>query len=119
MKLSSSSLIALLTLTAALVPACGSNGSGGQCPNVAGQWTIQSHCQTALQGSPVAVTQNGCSFTANWGGTTPFTGVLSENGASTMTGVTGGTTLTCTGSVTGNTWTNDCNPGGCHVVCVR
>jgi hypothetical protein len=88
---------------------------GTDCPDVAGSWTIRDHCEASLVGDPVVITQNGCSFTADWGGGSVFTGTFTGN-TGTMTGDTGSQTLTCTGDLVSDTWTVDCTPGNCQVV---
>ncbi|MBN2495728.1 MAG: hypothetical protein JXR96_14135 [Deltaproteobacteria bacterium] len=106
------------SLLCCLVPwmlhACGS-GQDGNCPDVAGDWLITDHCEEAIEGQHAIIAQDGCSITVDWGGPEPWTGTVDENGGLSIGGSTGTDTLTCTGSLSGSTWSVDCAPGGCHV----
>jgi len=91
-------------------------GPGGGCPNIAGDWTITDHCEASAVGGGLVVTQTGCAiessgtFPAGWGGSVDAAGGI------TMTGPIGeGMTLTCVGSVTGESINMTCTPGGCVV----
>lgn len=91
------------------------DSGGGNCPNLAGSWTIDEHCGGApLIGMTVPVTQDGCEFTTS-GAFAGFTGTLNENGDFTMSGEAGGMTITCTGTATTTLVTQSCT-GDCDVV---
>jgi hypothetical protein len=89
-------------------PGTSTGGSGGgACPNLAGTWTVAKHCQSALVGSAVTITQNGCSFKDETYG---FTGTLDGKGTLTASG--GGVSATCTGSATAKAITENCTVSG-------
>jgi len=94
------------------------DAGGGACPNLAGTWTISEHCGGApLIGMTVPVTQSGCVITT--GGTfAGFTGTVGNDGAFTLDGVANGTSVSCTGTATTTTITEDCT-GDCHVVMTK
>ena len=92
-------------------------GGSGSCPDIAGSWTINDHCESDAIGSSVTISQSGCSWTADFSGTLT-TGTISSTGAVTgHVDVEEG--LDCTGNLSGNRITQDCVPGDCHVVLSR
>ena len=105
-----------------LVAGCGygnGNGNGdgnGNCPDMTGTWEVIDHCEAGVIGTTAVVTQNGCDITSVWDGDAVFVGTVDSNGNTTITGDPGGGSMTCTGGMTGDTWTVDCTPGDCHVV---
>lgn len=98
----------------------GSSSTGGSgaepCPNLAGTWTVSAHCQTALVGSTVRVSQTGCMFKDETYG---FTGTLSSDG--TLTVSSGPMNATCTGTASASAVTENCTVAGqpCSVSLVR
>ena len=97
----------------------GSGGGGGaSCPNLAGTWTISSHCDTSFVGDPVSVGQSGCRFTDQTFG---FSGTLDASGAFTATTMLGGQLTTCTGTATASTIAQTCSVlgGTCSMSLVR
>ncbi|MCA9668030.1 MAG: hypothetical protein KC503_20670 [Myxococcales bacterium] len=102
----------------AMAVACGNDGGGepGNCPNVAGQWTIASHCEASFVGATMTLAQNGCAITvtqAPW--SSGWAGSITAEGAVTMSGPADNETLTCTGNLSGNTFSMSCSPGTCDV----
>jgi hypothetical protein len=84
----------------------GSGGGTGQCPNVAGTWTVtQSDCQGMPTGAQTKLTQSGCTATDDEGTSIEIgsdgTFSYSPQGA------------TCNGTATETTMTMNCSfPGG-------
>jgi hypothetical protein len=113
--------ISALFLGTLLLAGCGyggDNGNGdgnGNCPDMTGTWVVTAHCEPSVVGTTSTVTQDGCDITADWGGVI-FTGTVDGNGNTTITQDPLEGNMVCTGGVTGNTWTVDCTPDGCHVV---
>lgn len=89
----------------------GTGGSaGGACINIAGAWTVKTHCVPTLVGSTVQVTQTGCMFTET---TTKISGTLDQNGNFTASGMVPGLgTATCTGTATATMLTENCTIAG-------
>jgi len=107
-------------LAVVLLAGCGGGGgSNDNCPSMAGTWTVTEHCEAPVVGSQVVVTQFGCDITSVWDGSATFTGTIDESGNSTISGNPGGGPITCTGSVSGNTWTSYCESIDCDVVTNR
>jgi hypothetical protein len=82
-------------------------GSGADCPNVAGSWKVTMHCQSALVGSSVKVSQSACSFTDETYG---FTGTLQSNGTLTLS--SSAANATCTGTASASAITENCTVAG-------
>lgn len=95
-----------------------SSGSGsGQCSNLAGSWTVSQHCESSEVGETFIVTQSGCNVSIEPYG---FSGTLQSDGSFSSTGMPPGAgTLTCTGTATGDTIDQVCEPGGCVVQLTR
>jgi hypothetical protein len=89
----------------------GTGGSGGgACINIAGAWTVRTHCVPTLVGSTVQVTQTGCMFTEM---TTGISGTLDQNGNFTASGMVPGLgTANCTGTATATMITENCTIAG-------
>jgi hypothetical protein len=104
-----------------LVAGCGGgNGNGnGDCPDMAGTWEVVEHCEAGVVGTEAVVTQNGCEIVSVWEGDATFTGTINADGSMTFSGDPGGGTINCTGTLSGNTWTSDCEPIDCHVVTTK
>jgi hypothetical protein len=97
----------------------GSGGSGGApCPNLAGTWTISTHCDPNFVGDPISVGQSGCNFTDQTFG---LSGTLDANGAFTATTMFGGQQTTCTGTATASSIAQTCSVvgGTCSMSLVR
>jgi hypothetical protein len=87
----------------------GTGGGSGQCPNVAGTWTISTHCDSSQVGSQVILTQNGCTVTDDEGTQIP----VGSDGSFVYNGsLPDGTTITCSGTATESTITETCSVGG-------
>lgn len=99
--------------------ACAEPTAPVECPDVSGPWTVREHCSQDMIGLVSTITQDGCSISSDWGGPAPFTGAVSSDGALTMSGSTGETVQTCTGSLADDTITLDCTPDACHVVTTK
>lgn len=117
---------AIVLVVLASLPACPGGrtsrtdgGSSGSCPDISGTWIIASHCEASAIGGMVMVTQTGCAiessgtFPPGWGGSVDAAGGI------TMSGPAGEQTLTCTGSVEGESMSMSCTPGGCAVRLTR
>jgi hypothetical protein len=106
---------AVALLVSLALCACEVSGEpGGDCPDLAGTWVVDSHCESSLVGDTFTVTQRGCDLTVS----APFngwTGYLSSAGGLTMSGPAGDTYLTCTGSATATAVQTRCSPGSCSV----
>lgn len=87
----------------------GTGGSTGQCPNVAGTWTIQSHCDSSQVGAPTTLTQSGCTVTDDEG--TQI--LLAADGSFSWSGqLPDGTGISCSGTATANSISQTCDVGG-------
>jgi len=108
---------ALLLLVLPAVIGCGDDGASGDCPQVAGEYTITAHCVAVQVGSKVTVSQEGCKLTQfdPWTG---WSGTVQPGGAMTWSGDAGGTLMTCNGSFAVNRITGSCDPT-CDVVLER
>jgi hypothetical protein len=98
----------MTTAAAALLVLAGC-GDDSDCPSIAGTWTIVSHCEPSLVNETVTVTQSGCGILyaepfSGWSGT------ISSEGVVTATGPAGPDQITCTGTVTGSSWSLTCTP---------
>jgi hypothetical protein len=91
------------------------NSSGAaNCPNLAGDWTVKTHCQPNLVGTTVMVAQTGCSANvASYG----FQGTIGANGELDFMGPQ----ATCTGQATATTIDEQCTVAGqpCTVALTR
>lgn len=87
------------------------------CPQLAGTWTIASHCSAALVGMTVPVTQKACVVSTE-GAFPGLSGAVDALGRFTLSGTIGGTQVTCSGSATASTLTESCT-GNCNVTLSR
>lgn len=86
----------------------GGGGGGGQCPDIAGTWTIQSHCDSSQVGAQVVVTQSGCTATSE-GLSIP----LAADGSFAIDDkLPDGTPISCTGTASESSITENCTVGG-------
>jgi hypothetical protein len=89
----------------------GTSGSGtAACPTVSGNWKVTQHCDPSLVGSPIVVTQNGCTlaFSAPFD---KFSATVKSDSSLTVTGP-----QTCTGTASASAIDMSCTPGTCTVV---
>jgi hypothetical protein len=100
--------------------ACGSDddddasGSShtGDCPDVAGAWTITMHCGAGLIGSRITVDQDECLFSTD-GPLGSLSGAIQSDGSFTLRGTANGMSVTCGGVATTTNITQSCE--GCNV----
>jgi hypothetical protein len=91
----------------------GAGGGGGACPNVAGMWTVKTHCDPSLVGDTMTVTQSNCSLTFS----APFNGFNATVTSDDKISVSG--PQTCTGTASASSIAMTCTPGTCMVTLAR
>ena len=86
---------------------------GAACPNLAGNWTVSTHCDMSLVGQTATVTQTNCSlsFAPPFDG---FTGSVTSAGQITLAGP-----QSCTGTAAMSALSLSCTPGTCTVSLTR
>jgi hypothetical protein len=87
------------------------------CPDLAGTWTITSHCSAALVGTTVMVTQSDCTLTTS-GAFPGFTGEVQNDGSLALSGTSSGMSVSCMGVASNKTLTESCS-GNCNVTLTR
>jgi hypothetical protein len=117
-------LTIVLSLAFSLVsPVVGCGGSGGECPQVDGKWTVTESCDQAAVGMAATITQSKCTFHASNGTAGQMDGTLAPDGSFTASGTCGPSNCSCTGSFSGNQMQEDCLVGpskqACHIVATR
>lgn len=95
----------------------GTSDAGRACLELAGTWTIQSHCNAALKGMTVPVSQAGCVISTA-GAFAGLSGPLDKLGHFELSGTIGGTQVTCSGTATSELLTQSCT-GNCNVTLAR
>jgi hypothetical protein len=125
-------IVAIMGILAFLLAGCGDNnggtpdgsdGDGGSgCPDMSGTWAFGYSCQSDAGGSSMGtttdLTQQGCAITSVWKDDKTqdedvLSGTVDQDGNTTVTIDFDDGAVTCTGSLSGNTWTSTCTPGGC------
>jgi hypothetical protein len=101
----------------------GSDGDGGAgCPDMSGTWAYGNNCRNDAGGSAMGInadlTQADCEITSVWKDDKTqdediLSGTIDEDGNTTVTIAFDEGTVTCTGSLSSNTWDSTCTPGGC------
>lgn len=87
------------------------------CADLAGTWTISSHCSSALVGTTVMVTQSNCTLTTS-GAFPGFTGEIESDGSLALSGTASGMSVSCMGMASSKTLTESCT-GNCNVTLTR
>jgi len=87
----------------------GSGGGAGQCPDVAGTWTIESSCQSSQVGAKTTLTQTGCTAVDDEGTSI----ALAADGSFAWSGkLPDGTPISCSGTATSSSISQTCDVGG-------
>ena|ERR1700761_2991418 len=86
-----------------------SEASSGECPSLAGTWTITMHCNGGAIGMAVHVTQGGCTLMLD-GVFDGYAGSLTSNGSFNLRGPSTGPAVTCGGVATNRSITETCSP---------
>jgi hypothetical protein len=118
----------LLALTLAAAGACAGDddapmtsardaGRSASCPNLAGTWTIASHCGTSLVGMSVAVAQDTCAISTG-GAFAGLSGDVASDGSFMLAGTVSGMSVSCTGTATATRIDETCT-GNCSVTLTR
>lgn len=90
--------------------------NAADCPDLAGTWFFEEHCEPVLVGTEYVIAQTGCDLTV---ATVGWTGSVDADGTVTVSGPgIGGANMTCTGQATDTRLEAACSPA-CDVVIVR
>ncbi|MDB4976477.1 MAG: hypothetical protein JWN48_4818 [Myxococcaceae bacterium] len=95
----------------------GSPEAGAACLDLAGTWTIASHCDAALVGTAVPVTQRLCVITTG-GMFAGLSGPVAQSGTFALRGTISGTTVSCMGTASDKQLSETCT-GDCAVTLTR